>query len=251
MKSINVIKAAGALALALGLSVLAVGAGQGNKGNPGVIPPQACPHGMTYGQWGDAWWQWGFSFPVSINPLLDQTGENALLGQSGSVWFLAGTTGGDAERTVTVPAGKSLFFPVVNNLWINIPDLGDNPWSPEQEAFARAYIAVAIDDMATLNCTIDGEAVKNLEAYRCQTPPGEGFMTYIPENDIWGLVGLTTVSGGTFQAGTYGPSLQDGIYLMLPPLPVGQHEIQFSAMGLHGWGLDVTYHLTVANRADK
>ena len=57
----------------------------------------------------------------SINPLLDQTGQNAALGQSGEVWFLAGTTGGSAERTVTVPPGKALFFPIVNNLWINIP----------------------------------------------------------------------------------------------------------------------------------
>ena len=53
------------------------------------------------------------------------------------------------------------------------------------------------------------------------------------------------MDGGKFQPGTYGPSVQDGIYLMLPPLPAGLHEIQFSAAGLHGWGLDVTYHLTV------
>ncbi len=245
MKTTNQIKAAGALALALGLFALSISAEQGNRGNPGVIPPQAWPHGMTYGQWGDAWWQWGFSFPKDVNPILDTTGQHAAGGQSGSVWFLAGTTGGRAERKVTVPQGTSLFFPIVNNLWINIPELGDNPWSPEQEAYARAYIAVAIDDMETLTCTIDGKAVGNLRAYRCQTPPGEGFMTYIPENDIWGLVGLPKQGGGSFQAGFYGPSVQDGIYLMLPPLSLGQHEIQFSAMGLHGWGLNVTYHLTV------
>ena len=70
-------------------------------------------------------------------------------------------------------------------------------------------------------------------------------MTYIPENDIWGLVGLPTVDGGIFQPGTYGPSVQDGIYLMLPPLPAGHHTIQFSAAGFHGWWLEVTYHLKV------
>lgn len=245
MKTTNLIKTAGALALAVSLSVLSASAGQGNQGNPGVIPPQASSHGLTYGQWGDAWWQWGFSFPADKNPLLDQTGANALLRQHGSVWFLAGTTGGNAERTVTVPPGKTLFFPIVNNLWINIPALGDQPWSPQQEAFARAYIAVAIEDMAEVTCVVDGKALKNLNAYRCQTPPGQGFMTYIPENDIWGLVGLPTVDGGIFQPGLYGPSVQDGLYVMLTPLAPGQHTIQFSAMGFHGWGLDVTYHLTV------
>jgi len=251
MKTTKLIKAAGALALVWTITANLALAGGGNRGNPGIAPPQSSPHGQSYGQWGDQWWQWGFSFPADINPLLDQTGQNAALGQSGEVWFLAGTTGGSAERTVTVPPGKALFFPIVNNLWINVPTLGDNPWSPEQEAFARAYIALAIDDMTKVTCTIDGKAVQNLDAYRCQTPPGEAFMTYIPENDIWGLVGLTTVDGGIFQPGTYGPSVQDGIYLMLPPLPAGLHEIQFSAAGLHGWGLDVTYHLTVKNPVSR
>jgi len=58
---------------------------------------------------------------ADINPLLDQTGANAAIGQSGPVWFLAGTTGGTAERAITVPAGKSLFFPLVNNVWICTP----------------------------------------------------------------------------------------------------------------------------------
>jgi hypothetical protein len=251
MKTSDLVKAAGALALVIGLSTLDASAGQGNRENPGVIPPQANSHGQTYGEWGDQWWQWGFSFPADINPLLDPTGQNGALGQSGPVWFLAGTTGGNAERIVTVPPGKALFFPIVNNLWINIPGLGDNPWSPDQEALARAYISLAIDDMTNVTCTVDGKAVQNLAAYRCQTPPGGAFMTYIPPNDIWGLVGLGTVDGGVFQPGIYGPSVQDGIYVMLAPLPAGPHEIHFSAAGAHGWGLDVTYHLTVKNSISR
>ncbi len=70
-------------------------------------------------------------------------------------------------------------------------------------------------------------------------------MTYVPENDIWGLVGLTDVNGNIFEPGYYGPSVQDGIYVMLTPLPPGKHLIKFSASGLHGWGLVMTYHLTV------
>ena len=34
------------------------------------------------------------SIPVPENPAIDTTGEDCGVGQSGSVWFLAGTTGG-------------------------------------------------------------------------------------------------------------------------------------------------------------
>lgn len=224
---------------------IALCAGQGNQDNPRVIPPDANAHGMSCSQWADAWWQWGWSFSQDINPVLDPTGENAAQGQSGSIWFLAGTLGWEAERTVTVPCGKSMLIPVVYSAWINLPALGDAPWSPEQEVFARAYTAGAIDEVVAVFCTIDGAAVQNLPAYRCQTPLGEAFMISIPENDIMGVVGLPTVDGGTFQAGTYGPAVQDGIYLMLPPLPVGQHEIRFGSLALSGWDMDVTYHMTV------
>jgi hypothetical protein len=215
--------------------------------NPLVIPPQATLGDKSYGEWAGQWWQWGWAIPAAVNPMNDPTGQYAATGQSGSVWFLAGTQNGDAERTVSVPVGKALFFPIVNTVWVNLPDLGDNPWSPEQEVFAREYIGAIIDTAYDLSCEIDGQAVKNLKAYRCQTPPGEAYMVQIPAGDIWGLVGLTTVGGGAFQPGTYGPTVDDGIYLMLPPLPVGKHTIHFTG-GLEAFGgfhLDVTYHLTV------
>ena len=75
----------------------------------------------------------------------DTTGEFASLGQSGPVWFLAGTFGSTVTRTVTIPAGKTLFFPILNTIWINIPELGDNPWSDAQRAYARTVIAPFID----------------------------------------------------------------------------------------------------------
>ena len=82
-----------------------VEAGKGNAGNPRVLPPQSHPHGKTYGEWAAAWWQWALSIPEAQNPVADATGEFAGLGQSGPVWFLAGTFGNSAERTVTIPAG--------------------------------------------------------------------------------------------------------------------------------------------------
>ena len=46
------------------------------------------------------WQQWALSIPTAVNPLTDKTGQNAVVGQRGSIWFLAGVfNGGPATRT--------------------------------------------------------------------------------------------------------------------------------------------------------
>ena len=222
----------GALPLLLASAVAA------QNPNPTVLPPNSKAHGMSCDEWGDAWWQWALSIPADVNPLLDSTGEFAAVGQSGSVWFLAGTQGGTVERTVTVPAGKALFFPIFNSVWVNFPELGDDPWSEVQEAFARALIGDSVDNAPPLSCEIDGRPVKNITAYRCQTPDDGEYLVDIPQDDIWGLTTFFELDPGW-----YGPSVSDGYFLMLAPLSAGQHTIHFAADGF----LDVTYNITVAD----
>ena len=41
--------------------------------------------------------------------------------RAGPVWFLAGNLGGSSTRTVTIPAGTALFFPVVNTFLGYLP----------------------------------------------------------------------------------------------------------------------------------
>jgi hypothetical protein len=239
MKSSNAVESIGAMALMLALATSLALAG---NPNPKILPIQSTPYGMTYGQWGDAWWQWTMSIPADINPVTDPTGEFAAVGQSGPVWFLAGTYGGVLERTVTIPAGKALFFPIYNWLWINVPPF-DNPWSPEQEAMIREWLADQISwvEAGDITCEIDGRPVADILSYRCSTPAGGAFMVDLPENDVWGIVGTPIPDDGTLQPGLYGPSIQDGFYMMLAPLAAGKHLIRFTA----GDFLDVTYHLTV------
>jgi len=93
-----------------------VASGHGNP-NPGVIPPQARAHGLSYGEWGAQWWRWAYSFPVDQFPPLQSGEGDCSLGQSGSVWFLAGTAGqGPVTRSCTIPSGKALFFPIITYL---------------------------------------------------------------------------------------------------------------------------------------
>ena len=243
MRSTNAVKSIGALALMLALATNLALAG---NPNPKVLPIASSPYGQSYGEWSDAWWAWALSIPTDTNPIVDPDGGFGALGQSGPVWYLAGVgwgIGPTVERTLAVPAGKGLFFPLVNYVWINVPEYGDPPWTPEQEAFARGYIGAGIDSAQDLTCQVDGKEITDLMVYRCATPlDGEGMVT-MPDGNLFGL-----------PAGTYGPMVTDGYYLMLTPLTPGEHTIHFTA-GLAGSGppynvppsptMDVTYHLTV------
>src|SRR5438874_7424155 len=76
----------------------------------GTSPPNVLPAGSRLAA---AWWEWVFSLPVTASPQFDTADCSA--GQSGPVWFLGGTFfGGTITRTCTIPAGKTLVFPVAN-----------------------------------------------------------------------------------------------------------------------------------------
>ncbi len=207
-----------------------------------TFSPQGVAYGHTYGEWAAAWWEWAMSIPASTNPLKDQTGEFAAVGQSvsGPVWFLAGTLGGSAERTVTIPAGRALFFPIVNTSWTNLPALGDNPWSPAQDLFARGYVGALLDTATDLVCEIDGKPLKNLGDYRTKTSPFMVFMVELPTDDLFGYVNMGA------SPGTNGPCVDDGYYVMLEPLKPGTHSIHFGgSVTSTSFSVDVIYHLTI------
>ena len=103
------------MVVVVGLMVLTtIAFAQGGNPNPRVLPVHSSPFGSTYGEWSARWWQWVLSVPAATNPLNDTTGAQCAQGQTGKVWFLAGTFVGPVTRTCTVPQGKALFFPILN-----------------------------------------------------------------------------------------------------------------------------------------
>jgi hypothetical protein len=55
-------------------------------------------------------------------------------------------------------------------------------------------------------------------------------------------------------AGEYGPCADAGYYLLLPPLPPGEHTLRFGGEAESPGGplsVDVTYHLTVARGSSR
>src|SRR5262245_45445351 len=150
---------------------------------------QVLPNGNAYEKLSADWWKWAFSFPVSINPLFDETGAQAYLGNQGNVFFLAGVinVSGTATRTITVPAGKPLFFPVLNvetdNVGVRPPYLG-GPFTPPAMPKTVPELYAEADGfiMATseLHATVDGCPIPNLSSYRATSAP---FNFRLPAND--------------------------------------------------------------------
>src|SRR5262249_19270369 len=58
---------------------------------PKVFSPDSAPFNKNFQEWSAEWWQFVFSIPQKVNPLLDEDGDDCMVGQYGPVWFLMGT----------------------------------------------------------------------------------------------------------------------------------------------------------------
>lgn len=210
------------------------------KPNPGVAPPNSNPHGASYAQWGAAWWQWVFALHanVPLNPLRTTGDVDCSYGQSGQVWFLAGTlTSGSTSRNCQVPTGTWLFFPVLNAWSDNVAV--SRPVTVETLKEQAAFYA----DASELHATIDGVPVQKLFAYRAAAAP---FGYTVPADDNMLQYFGANVPGTDWPSTFIFPAASDGYWLMLEPLSPGSHTINFGGTGKNtGFQIDITYTITV------
>lgn len=205
------------------------------QNQPAILPPGERAFGKTYGEWEAAWWQWTMRIPRRANPVTDTTGEHCAEGQSGDVWFLAGNYGGVTHRECTVPSGKSIYFPVVNQVWVQM--LTDPPMTI---ADMRDYTRTAMSG-AVISASIDGHPVADLNRYYEETPVFSA--TFGPSN-TWHVSARQCAQEGS---GNFvcPESVDSGYALFLSPLSPGDHTIHFEARTAGGFSLDVTYTLHV------
>lgn len=218
-----------------------------------LFPPNASPHGKSYEDLAAEWWQWSLSIPKSENPMLNGPCEE---NQSGDFFFLAGTTGGSAVRSCTIPAGKKIFFPIVNSVYWSCPEYVSPNGSytcdmAASEQLLHDWAAGSIDNSdVTLGLEIDGVAVEGLEDFRAHT---ETFLDTSPSewNDrIWPFcTGPIRQNLCGMPEGSQRNSVGDGFWAMMKPLPAGSHQIHFTALMVRANGsvfaLDVTYNIDV------
>ncbi len=206
--------------------------------NHQVAPNNSQPYGMTYGQWNARWWQWFFSVPASTNPGLATDGSvDCSVGQSGDVWFLAGSfqSGGMFSRSCAVPAGKALFVPLINS-WAD--NVCNSP--PLTEDQLRAAAKSGVIPPAKLHASIDG---RSQESSRAISPVFSYTLPPSPDNVIFAAFGVS-LPGDCWRSVTVTPAVADGFYIMLSPLTAGSHTVRFGGQG-PGITLDITYNLSV------
>ncbi len=204
-------------ALALVCMATTVTAGNGK----GVYPPdKPTPYG-TYAELSAQWWQWACSIPVDSHPLNDL--GPASLNQPEHLWFLGGTWTASmiaegtmlatATRSIEVPRDTALFFPILNaecSTW-ELQNLFDPPMDPTDENLTDVATDW-MDPAKVMQCKIDGRAIGDVWGYRVVSAPFD--MALCEGNLINGEAGSTR-------------AVSDGVYLLVAPLPVGQHTIEF------------------------
>lgn len=200
--------------LALAAALLA--ATQAAAQQPPLIPPTKPVAGASQEEWSKRWWRWALSFDDDDSPVADRDGRLCAEGQSGPVWFLAGTYGSARTvRSCRVPAGKTLFFPLINYVTFEPDDADESCTSLKKRA---AELTPAPD---ALVLEVNGRRFTGLAAHRQATRR----CFHIADDD------------DTRAAG-------NGFYVALGPLKKGRYTLNFGGI-LPGLSQAVTYTLDV------
>jgi len=225
---LQLIAAACLIAPAAGLAQ----SGNGNP-NPSVIPINARYAGLTYAEWAARWFQWMYATSGPNSPLLDTSGDGFAIGQSGHVWFLAEPGPTDTHKTarnINLPSGKALLFPCFagDTLFV-FP-----PGTPVEVLQASTWFYFQFL-LGNPGAEVDGVAIKELTSYKVVT---DGFYVTAPADSIFGL-----------SAGTYGPDVSPGYWILLAPLSAGQHTVHYFydilLPGPFSGHWEVTYNINV------
>ena len=186
------------LLVALGLSLMM------------VTQAGATANNGTAGTLGGRWWKWAFSQPNDATSPLN--GSDCMNGQANNGYiFLSGVyyTGAGAEvaeRDCAVPAGRPLFFPVVNVECSSL-EVG-SIWGGTNGAELRSCLtAWSYEGSAT----VDGKSIDLVDG----TSPVYRIAPMPDPNLLGAPVGATGISKAS------------GLYGWTGPLDVGEHTVSF------------------------
>lgn len=215
-----------------------------------VMDAAEMPLGKTYEQWSEAWWLWALSIPKITNPIQDGACDQK---QSGDVFFLAGNAGGKSTRTCTIPAGKAIFFPIVNGVSRACPEFVGGMYTCEVAASEQVlHDNVSLDAYEiTMTLEVDGDPITNLEDGRAASMIFNDPTANVAD-DAFGSECAGPIRDNTcgIAVGSSRKSASDGHWVMLKPLAAGKHDIRFTGKIVASpdqvFELDVSYAITVA-----
>jgi hypothetical protein len=202
----------------------------GESSETNVFSIDSEPYGLTYGEWSTRWWQWLLSIPSGDDPSDDKTGDKCAINQVDEhVWFLSGHGPGTHETFCKVPLGKAILIPILTGF---CDYHHDSESKTESELRACAFSGIR---GASMQLSINGIEIKNVESYRVQSPL---FDLSVPPDNVFGLEPINSTQAAA-----------DGYYVMVEPMPAGQHAIRIksSIVGdpVYSFATDGTYNLEV------
>lgn len=166
--------------------------------NRQVVPPQLI----------ERWWQWRVALPELASPSSDPSGRFCDAGQQGDTWFLAaalaaGSGSQPLQRQCRIPRGWRVFFPI-----LTVAKFTANATEDAGCEKAKAAAAEQVESATEFFASLDGAPLIHPENRRAATA------------SCFPLAAAPSASAG-------GPrfAAADGYWLLLDPLPPGDHEL--------------------------
>lgn len=197
-----------------GIAIAGVMSGLIGTAQAGVIDPTQPVGGYSQLALSEQWWQWALGIPAASSPIADADGSFANLNNNGSVFFLAGALGGKVSRTIEVPMGKPLFFPVLNNIYVFTPEIGE-ACDGVADPVGCALPWIDVSGATNLHATLNGQNLLTFPSYR-QTSTVLASLN-LPAGSFW---------DGVLNTGDHA-FVTDGYWVALEPLDRGTYTLVF------------------------
>ncbi len=180
--------------------------------------------GKSYGEWTKAYWQWLLPIVKSQSPY---GAGDCTQGQSGAVWFLTpGVNLKPNTRTCTIPSDKAILVPIIHNLCMPCPE-SDGCTTPIKPAELQKCQTDFFGSADTLQLIVDDKTLGTTTDFALYRVPSGVFSWKAPsaaKDQIIACTGPVAANDCSVPEGDRS-GLSDGYWVILKPLPVGQHTI--------------------------
>jgi hypothetical protein len=187
-----------------------------------VQPPGATVAGKTIAEWSAEWWRWAATLAPPGDPFTDVNGQYANVGQSGPVFFLAGSPVGSWSRKFQVPTNSYVLIPLLVGELSQL-ELGFDKTEDEIRQAAKAQA----DKIDSLHATLDGAFI-----------PKDVLFAHREVSPAFSFVAVANNQVGISGVGDSGIAVADGYFLMLGPLSGDTHVLNYGG-GASAFGISI------------